>query len=167
MILDPYATHLPVLRALGRHLPIRSVLEFGAGLYSTCEFLNRGSFPHLDSLVSIEDDAGWRKRMADFIDDPRWICPLVPPIDGLLESPVGFDLIFIDDGLQVSERVLTIKAVAEASVPCIVVIHDFEQMAYQQAADFKHLHFFTQAVPWTAVLWNTHRPELFQLKVEA
>lgn len=165
---DPYATHLPVLRALGRQFSIRRVLEFGAGLYSTGEFLNRGSFPHLEQLVSIEEDASWRHRLQHIIDDQRWDCPAVPPMDALLSGAGAFDLIFIDDGLKVSERVLTIRAVTAARLPCVVVIHDFEQMAYQQAAVFDHEHIFTYAVPWTAVLWNgSHRPDLFLLEVSA
>jgi len=156
----PFATHLPVLRALGRALNARCVLEFGAGLYSTPEFLTLSRFPALEMLVSIERDEGWRDRIVELVgSDPRVVMPRPFPI--YHESLAAYDLILIDDGQDPEDRVETIEAVVEACPPGVVVIHDFETRQYQQAADgFEHCVVFDQHTPWTAVCWNGERPEL-------
>jgi len=68
----------------------------------------------------------------------------------------AYDLIFIDDSLAVEERAATIRAVARgAPRRALVVIHDFEQPLYQQAASsFAQRFCFSLFNPHTGVAWN-------------
>ena len=125
---DPYATHLPVLREIGAMRPIRRVLEFGAGMYSTPLFLDRTAYPDLEVLVSVEDDWEWLQRIkaernggkgsairrgleraqgtviaiqdADLELDPQQLAVLVQPIvDG--DTDVVFGSRFIRGGVSI------------------------------------------------------------------
>lgn len=154
---DPYATHLPILQAISQHLTIRRVLEFGIGHYSTAAFMNRGTYPDLAELVSVETNPRWCKWAFEaFYGDCRHeIFMHLPDCD-----LSGFDLIFIDDGMSVDERATTIQMVSDARPQALVVIHDFEQLVYQSAAVFDYRRTFTGSVPWTAVLWNGMRADM-------
>src|SRR4051794_36469667 len=85
---NDYATHLPVLIALGGYLPIRRVLELGSGLYSTPAFLDRGAFPYLELLLSIEHDREWGGRVADHVcHDDRFNLTIVSlPVSDALDA---------------------------------------------------------------------------------
>lgn len=155
MITDPYSTHLPVLRAIGSALRVERVLELGAGDYSTREFLNRSSFPHLTRLVSDEPDREWRERIAEIA--PQDVRHIVTHLmfERIMTSLYAYDLILIDCGTQASERIPYIKAIAVARTRAVVVIHDFEVEAYQKAAvGFEQCAVYSALRPWTAVCWN-------------
>lgn len=150
---DPYATHLPVLREIGRQYPIRRVLEFGAGLYSTPLFLDRTAFPVLESLVSIEDDWAWLQTVKVACPDRR----LSLRYGGLFAAQQwvdveDYDLILIDSGKEEADRVPVIEWIAGQRPSAVVVIHDYERTAYQEAAKalgMASLH--DERAPWTAV----------------
>lgn len=155
---DAYASHLPMLTALGAWLPVRRALELGGGRYSTLTLLDRARYPHLEKLVTVETDAGWREWLRANVDDARWeLADSIPPWIG------EYDLVFIDDGHSLDERVASIEAVSAAWPCAAVVIHDFEQTAYQRAADFDWLEVYTGRLPWTALAWNGERAELEEL----
>lgn len=158
---NPYLTHFPVLLAMQQWLPLRSVLEFGSGESSTKGLLNKDGFPLLVRLESYENDAAWAARVRmqlghderltlNLIDGP--ICAAVQAMD--LEA---FDLVLIDDSLTLEERSSTIRAVA-AKRPQrpVVVIHDFEQIAYREAAKpFRNRYRVTGQNPNVGVAWNS------------
>src|SRR5215217_6843162 len=76
--LNDYATHVPILIGLARLREIKSVLEFGCGYYSTLTFLNRGAFPHLERLQSVENDVTWAETIHEAAkSDERWTLRLV------------------------------------------------------------------------------------------
>jgi hypothetical protein len=60
---EPYATHLPILKMLAEHYPLRHVLELGSGLHSTGAFLDRRLFPDLAHLDSAETDQEWAGKV--------------------------------------------------------------------------------------------------------
>ncbi len=62
-------SHQPALRALARFMPIRSVIEFGAGVFSTHLFLDPEAFPDLASLVTLESEERWINEVT--VDDDR------------------------------------------------------------------------------------------------
>src|ERR1044072_7607495 len=69
---NAYATHLPVLIGLAGIRPLRRVLEFGCGHYSTKTFLQRSVFPDLEELHSVENDPAWAETVREVIKhDPR------------------------------------------------------------------------------------------------
>lgn len=145
-----YATHLALLRAIGRVLNPRHVLEFGAGYFSTGVFLDRDCYPVLITLDSIEQQETWRETIRGMFKDKRlFLSPRRPdtPLD-------NYDLIFIDDGQSAIERVETIKQVVQARPPCPVIIHDFENPVYRHAADFDWVLEYDRETPHTALLWN-------------
>ena len=173
---DKYGTHLPVLRALAKALPIRRVMEFGSGYYSTREFLNRAAFPLLEVLVSVETDARWIEQMRRAIHDPRWLCLRTAPVAALVPGMDDYDLILVDDGVvdvddgeqgHSSQRVATIRALANAQPMAVIAIHDYERTAYQRAGAFEYMHIYAEQTPWTAVCWRDNRPVLELLEVMA
>ena len=157
---NDYATHIPILIGLARLREIRNVLEFGCGNYSTLTFLNRGAFPHLQRLLSIENDAEWAETLCKTAkDDTRWrlylvegeICDSVAQLD--LEA---FDLILIDDSKTSAQRAATIRNVVgkQPQHPWIV-IHDFEVEEYQRSASgFRQRYRFKAYNPDTGLFWN-------------
>ena len=68
----------------------------------------------------------------------------------------GIDLVFVDDSDTAPERVMTIERIAHHTKPSnVVVIHDFETLAYQRASlSFKNRFAITGLLPNTGILWN-------------
>ena len=147
---DIYATHMLVLRLMGHVVNPSAVLELGAGFYSTGLFLDRETYPALRWLDSVEVNDEWRSMVRDRYADERLTLYSGMP-SRLLDS---YGLIFIDDGQSAEERVRTIARVAQARVIVPVVIHDFENPAYRQAADFEWLVEYDGMTPHTAICWN-------------
>jgi len=117
------------------------------GRYSTPLFLDRAVFPDLQRLVSIEDDDAWISAPAD---TRHLVLRLLNPV-----SVPDFDLVFIDNGRTIEERVEAIAAVAPLATK-LVVIHDWERAEYRKAA--AGLFSFTladDATPQTALMWRT------------
>ncbi len=173
---DKYSTHLPVLRALAKAMPVRRVMEFGSGYYSTCEFLNRAAFPLLETLVSVETDPRWVAEMRGSISDSRWLLLHTAPVEALIPGMDDYDLILVDDGVvdiddgeqgYSSQRAATIRALASAQPMAVIAIHDYERTAYQRAGAFEHMHIYAEQSPWTAVCWRDSRPLLEMLEVMA
>lgn len=123
---DEYASHLPVLEALSWIIPMRRVLEFGAGIYSTPFFLG---LPGCRQLVSVETDSEWRERIKKKYPDPRLRLRTTRP-----STLTNFDLVFIDDGDEADQREKTIRWVLGRPHPP-VVIHDSEVVRYREAIE--------------------------------
>lgn len=138
--MSEYGTHLPVLRQITEG--IKTVLELGGGDYSTPFFLG---LP-IERLVTVEPDASWAERIKT--DDPRHeVISQVPALD-------FFDLILVDNGTSIAERANMIRHVSDAKPFSLVVVHDWEQPDYRQAATFDHTVSFDRLLPWTGVMWN-------------
>ena len=161
---NPYATHIPVLIGLGAIRPVRRVLEFGCGHYSTQTFLKRAAFPELAELQSVENDSRWAETMREAVlDDARWnvtvvsgaMCDAVANFD--LEA---FDLIFVDDSTNAEERAATIRALASRRpLHPWLVIHDYEVEEYRRAsAGFKERFTFKAYNPHTGLVSNSRLP---------
>lgn len=95
-----WGSHIPALKSISNAFDIRTVIEFGAGEFSTKTFLDRDIFPNLERLISYEHDNGWIKRLRKEIDDDRWTF-MYCHVESMLEA-AGFaepaDLVFIDCG---------------------------------------------------------------------
>ena len=111
-------------------------------------------------LHSYETDNGWATTMKEVIDgDSRASLNVV---DGYMASvlervnPDEYDLIFVDDSNNASERVRTIKALAESrAVSPLIVIHDFEVPDYINVArQFRYRYSFKAFNPETGVVWQ-------------
>jgi predicted O-methyltransferase YrrM len=120
---DEYGSHLNVLASvLDQHEP-KKVLELGAGEHSTPAFLNH---PAVQELVTVEDDPDWRKRIKEMFPSDK--LTISPKFD---QSPKDFDLVFIDNGREESERLAFIRRVLSGPHP-IVLIHDADVPAYNE-----------------------------------
>lgn len=155
---DPYATHLPVLHALGKILDIRIVLEYGVGVYSTPTFLDKSYYPTLDVLDTIEKYQVWADRMSERLQDYRW---------SFVDKPLDlwvYDLIFIDSGQSIDERLIDIQFVAKnlpANAHTVVIIHDIENSPYIRASSaFWGRFIYSRLTPHTGVFWNTFNKDL-------
>lgn len=146
---DAYGTHAPVLEALARTFTIRSVLEFGAGIYSTPLFLS-DAYPDLERLVTVETDPSWANHAWN---DPRHDVRLyqseLQTFDDIGKE--WFDLAFVDGEMR--SRARTAKLIeANASM---VVLHDAEERYYRTGLfGYLHVSLFDGVVPWTAVATN-------------
>jgi hypothetical protein len=136
-----YGTHLPVLEAVCLLSNPKTVLEYGGGLYSTKFFLSL----QIKELWTVETDSFWAAEIAS--GDERHQIVAAPPS----RTP---DLILIDDGFSLEERVGTIEKVSAGRPDALVVIHDFEQPDYRNAAMFDETAVFNGLSPWTGVMWN-------------
>jgi hypothetical protein len=156
---ERYASHLPVLLAMAIAVQPKRLLELGSGLFSTPALLDRNMFPTLESITSIEDDAGWLQRVrAEVPADARHhlIATASVPDWCLAADLSGFDVIFIDDSTTVENRAMTIRAVLErASAEVVIVIHDFQFDAYRKAvAEPWMCHVFEAFYPSTGVVYQ-------------
>lgn len=150
---DPhgYSSHLRILRMVLALVQPERVLELGAGQYSTPEFLKCESVEHLTSL---ESDPEWATQMTHAIEDDRLNLQLVEDLPAAVPSLTGYDLVFVDNGQSVHERVAGIRAVLERPHP-VTVIHDAEVPDYrlmisQLAEDYM---VFDHPQHQTAVCW--------------
>jgi hypothetical protein len=167
MSTEPMATHLPVLIGLARLLPIRCVLEFGSGSFSTNAFLNRSAFPDLEVLQSYENDATWYETVRQIVKtDTRLTLAF---LDGLMHSVIdakavqNYDLVFIDDSSNSYQRSATIRTIIAAQ-PKLAVIHDFETFAYRRATKGSYRCYrFSALLPNTGVVWNDDNLTIGQL----
>jgi len=127
---DPggFGSHLPTLRFLLAVLKPRRVLEIGAGLYSTPEFLEHICVTALDS---VEEDAEWRARVKEANPDDRLhLFERLPKQRDLTR----YDLIFVDNASTVEGRVAAIKMVLSQPHP-VTVLHDSEYPDYHQVIE--------------------------------
>ena len=158
---NAYATHLPVLIGLGAIRPLRRVLEFGCGDYSTRTFLQRSVFPNLEELQSVENDPVWGETMREVIKhDARStvtvvsgaMCDVVRKFD--LEA---FDLILVDDSANAEDRAATIRALSSLHpLNPWLVIHDYEVEEYRTASSgFKQRFAFKAYNPYTGLISNS------------
>jgi predicted O-methyltransferase YrrM len=148
--MDNYATHLPILEALAEAINPAKVLEIGGGQYSTALFLDKETFSGLKNLHTVEDNAEWRAALKAAHKDRRWKL-----LDALPDKLDGYDLIFVDNGQTDKARIATLEMLAQAGITGPIVLHDFEHVPYQQAAQpWDQWHIFTQHRPWTAILWR-------------
>lgn len=170
ILMNPYSTHLPILQAIGRVLgpDIHNVVEFGGGVFSTPTFLNRNIYPALKGLVTYEGGERWRDRISEIVGiDSR--LQLKGHYGADIEAFCSWaDLIFIDDGLNVGQRVSTINRVLEffsmvKRLHCPIVIHDFEVAEYRQVVfnnNIFNFNEFSGLIPTTVILWYGGFPEL-------
>ena len=115
-----YGSHQPTLRAIAQFTPIRSVIEFGAGKFSTHLFLDPLVFPDLISLVTLEQDRNWVKQV--LVDDPR--LTLISTHSDNFEDftrHMKADFVFLDCAPMVTRMTLKYHALTLAP---IFAIHD-------------------------------------------
>ena len=149
---SPFATHVPILRAVGKG--IKTVLELGAGEFSTPLFLDKTYYPDLVQLVTIEQNTEWVRSS----EDDRHRIVIVPepiePFLGFLDLD-SFDLIFVDNSMVRERRCETIKYVASHVMHSLVIAHDYEYPHYRESAkEFDNAIVDDRQCPWTAILWK-------------
>jgi hypothetical protein len=77
-----------------------------------------------------------------------------------------FELIFVDNSMDIFERIKTINKISEKNCSNkIVIIHDFEYYPYREACkNFKFRFRFKSLNPNTGVLWNNNKLDINKLK---
>lgn len=166
----PFATHVPVLIALAARRPIRRVLEFGSGDFSTLLFLDRGAFPDVTEVTSYEDDPEWAQRVLDRAgDETRLRLEIVDSVPAAVPDVVDdYDLILVDDSVSTELRSRTIAAVAERRPRGVVAVHDFELPPYPSAASaFDRVEIIRSFNPQVGLAWfgdAVDRGELARVK---
>ena len=149
---SPFATHVNMLRALGPG--VKTVLELGAGEFSTRLFLDERYYPDLEELVTVEQDRNW---VIDNGDPRHRIAIVEEPIEPFLAlvDLSKVDLIFCDNSTFGDRRCATLRWIAEHVGGSLVVAHDFDVSSYAEAAaGFEHRIVDDRQAPWTALLWR-------------
>jgi predicted O-methyltransferase YrrM len=148
---DPYASHIPVLKAVSRLVSKAEILEFGIGAYSTSLFLNDEFYPG-SRLTSVDDDAGWIRKCQQ--RTPRHTAVACDPLRYCLDHMDGIalaKLVFIDSR-DTDSRVGLARIFGSLCLGQIVIMHDVENPAYAPVFGFfKHSGVFKKLTPWTAV----------------
>lgn len=164
---NDYGSHVPALCSVARALPVRTVLEYGSGRYSTGIFLDRKRFPHVEKVVSLESDANWWSECLKRHSDNRLTMFLRPlhefqhgPYPGV-EHP---DLVMIDCDTGIADEPVDFSVRADllhkhASQPAgVVVVHDVNFAAIRPAFDaakYRHKAVYApEHGPYTGVLSN-------------
>lgn len=145
-----HATHLPILIGLGMVYPIKRVLEYGAGFFSTPLFLSSVVFPKVELVVSVEPDLEWIRRIQEKTElDNR----LFFQADDLDIEPGHFDMVLIDNS-PAEFRAETIRKIVR-SVPGLVVVHDSEYPPYKkEITDFVYRFDYSTFNPETSICCN-------------
>jgi predicted O-methyltransferase YrrM len=153
--LDPYASHLPTLRAVLRTYSPKRVLELGTGPHSTSLFIEAGV-----TLTSLETSGAWHEKAQGYGEfDLR----LVDDVATCLPSLTDYDLVFVDDSDNLADRERSIRAVLSQPHP-LTVIHDAEVPEYRTAIrELGNGIFVCTHAPHTAIVY----PEGFDRRYEA
>lgn len=147
----PIGSHLPVLVALARKIPLRKVVEIGSGEHSTPAFLRQHLFPDLMRLDSVENNANWASKVCETVHDERW--HLHTTISPVLEAMREVDLVFVDND-PYKERIAVLDLMRELGVK-LVVMHDRESYYYNGACGhwpYQQSYTPVPAMPDTVVL---------------
>jgi predicted O-methyltransferase YrrM len=156
---DPYATHKPVLIAIANIFGCENILELGSGCNSTTIWDNRYCFPNIRSVTSLEDSQEWFDQVkfkikSDSIVNLQLV-DSVPESAGKINID-NFDMIFIDDSVNLKDRALSIKNIVNrCNREAIIVIHDFENKKYQGSirAPWQFVE-FSHTLPMTGVAFT-------------
>lgn len=161
-----WGSHMPALKSIADAYDIRTVVEFGAGEFSTKTFLDRSVFPNLERLLSYEHDDEWIERLKSEISDERWsiqYCHVESMPDAAPMAPQA-DLVFIDCGrpnkhgtdYMIRGKLLTWFEGSES----IVVMHDTETSPlteFATSANYAHKqNYIAPLGPNTGIFSNHH-----------
>lgn len=156
-------SHAPVIVLMSLLLPIKRVLELGAGGISTSIFVNQTIYPAMERFDTYDNGP------ANYVKTCRGIVATTGSAKYQLkyskEKMVAmvsktdvnsYDLILIDDSADVKLRAETISNVTERiKEGPVILIHDFEQLDYQGAVRGEFNRFvFSSILPHTGVLWK-------------
>ncbi len=151
--MSAFASHLPVLRFIGQHFDVWSVLELGSGEFSTKCFLDREMFPKLEIFLSLDDDANWAKKIRkEHGNDARFNQKVITSdaeFTGTLYKEIPArkdDVIFVDYSMN-AETVCKLAVKGQ-----IIVIHDFEYKPYREAVNRAKgiVHVMEFESPWVS-----------------
>ncbi len=129
---EGYGSHQPALRAIARFTKVCSIIEFGAGKFSTHLFLDPLVFPDLTSLVTLEQKQGWVKQV--LVDDER--LTLISTSSENFEDftrDMRADFVFLDCAPMVTRMKLKYHALTLAP---IFAIHDCREQALKPLFKF-------------------------------
>lgn len=151
---DPYASHFPVLLQVLRCLMPSSILEIGAGFYST-PLLESWTYARGGEHYILETDSAWAKSISSLfgIKITNFCGGQLP-----IEVNRNWDMAFIDCAV---ERTRAGYALALRENARIIILHDSNpdwDAAYKYSAiipQWKHHRQFAACYPHTLLLSNT------------
>lgn len=159
---EPYATHAPILVGVAAALKPESIIEFGAGAFSTVSFLDEAAFPSIRRVDSYENNREWfdqlRQRLPSrgrlnlrFVEGEMYQAVLAA-------NPIAADIIFIDDSPTARARVPTVEEVARTcGMKPIVVLHDNDLWRLRFATrKFGHRVSVNTFNPQCSIMWHGH-----------
>jgi hypothetical protein len=170
---EPYATHVPILVGVAAAFRPESLIEFGAGTFSTLSFVDDVAFPSLQRVESYENNRNWFEQVREKIPSNSRIH--LQFVEGDMYRAVrnantfGAAMIFIDDSPTAKERASTVDEVArQCGTRPVVVLHDYDLWRLRLATrKFENRISFDAFNPQSCVMWHGHperRPALENVK---
>tara|TARA_R110002110_G_scaffold96358_4_gene248299 strand:- start:452 stop:946 length:495 start_codon:yes stop_codon:yes gene_type:complete len=160
--MDPYSTHLPILKNIIDNTDIKSVFEFGSGLHSTQLFAE-----NCDDVITCDIDEEWYNTISDKFKDYKNVSPILhkdhewgsktpESIAYLKQLNRRFDLIFIDCG-DAPTRPHCVNAASKFTD--LIIAHDTDAPAVigynWHLVELKEPEWrrtdYKDVVPWTTV----------------
>lgn len=154
-------SHIPLLRSIGTKFPIRTVIEFGTGMFSLKTFLDKEYFPLLENIYSYETSNLWIEYMKSLFDDQRWTIESIKGVKGV-NYPCPVDLVFVD-GVD-DQRISVLNDLKHLS--SIFVLHDSEIELFEKPQatfkyrfeyvppEFRHTSILSDSVDVSKVKWD-------------
>lgn len=138
-----WGSHQPALRAIAKFMPIRSVIEFGSGPYSTDLFLDPEAFPLLESLTSFEHNSEWAGIVVMGNDQRHQLIIASPENFAARSAGMKADFVFLDSGPTMAER-LTLVPHCLTLAP-VFAMHDCTVREFEHPG-FKYLKAFNSVI---------------------
>ncbi len=159
-------SHSPVLTLLPFLTPIKRVLELGSGL-STKIFIDQKVYPDMEQFDCYDNGPeNWikacSKLLVDTDDRYQYHYLSMKMTEIVSKVDVNFyDLIFIDDSWECTDREATIANVTgcvKSESNTIIAIHDFDHSPYMESicGDFNQFA-FCNVRPHVGILWKKTR----------
>ena len=166
MVRRSSGSHIPVLRAIARYMPVRRVIEEGTGIFSLKTFLDRNYFKDMEQIISFETNKFWIDYMTSMFSDDRWNIVLTKSIEEMENDMVKFapaDILFVDGTYENRLHVLNnVKDVGN-----IIVLHDcdlpqfelilnngFKYKYVYVPPEFRHTAILSDKIDVSSIDWN-------------
>ncbi len=155
-----YGSHQPALRAIAKFMEIRSVIEFGAGMYSTHLFLDIEEFPHLKSLVTFEHNREWAAKV--LVEDKRHTL-IITDSENFIDYSEGMkaEFVFLDSGPSFRTRWSLLEHAL--TLAPIIAIHDCLTDAFK-GKKFKYVKGFNSTIQ---TVFASNTVDLSDLELES
>lgn len=158
-------SHIPLLRAISKFLNVKSVIEFGSGIYSLRTFLDKKYFPLLEKIYSYETNKDWINYIKSTFDDCRLETTLINEYSDInrIYVPGKADIVFLDG--PSSQRNAIIEK--RKNLSDVFILHDCDiplhkeklrkfryKFVYSPPLGFRHTAILSDKINVAEIKWD-------------